>query len=91
MQRHNGFNLIVGDLVTNQVAYMTNRGDRPRNPLILQGGMHAISNNTLHDDTWPKAKLSIELLQVLFCLQLLVTCHNTTFIASNNVQMCKPI
>lgn len=64
-QEHNGFNLIVGDLVTKQLAYMTNRGDGPSCPILLSPGCHAISNSTLHEP-WPKVMRSTKLIQVLF-------------------------
>eukprot|EP00884_Botryococcus_braunii_P004613 jgi/Botrbrau1/14152/Bobra.182_3s0092.1 len=62
-EAHNGFNLIVGDLAANEVAYMTNRGSGPKEPTLLRSGIHALSNNTLHDDSWPKAQRSVQLLQ----------------------------
>ncbi len=68
LQAHNGFNLIVGDLATKEVAYMTNRGNGPREPVVLLPGIHAVSNNTLHDGSWPKAERSVQLLKVLCSL-----------------------
>lgn len=55
-QRHNGVNLVVGDLRTGRTAYVTNRGPEGavRGPRELARGLHALSNATL-DEAWPKA------------------------------------
>lgn len=54
-QRHNGFNLVVGDLRTRRAAYVTNRGPEGacRGPRELSPGLHALSNATLGEG-WPK-------------------------------------
>ena len=54
-QRHNGVNLVVGDLRTGRTAYVTNRGPggAARGPRELPLGLHALSNATL-DEPWPK-------------------------------------
>ena len=54
-QRHNGFNLVVGDLRTRRAAYVTNRGPEGacRGPRELPPGLHALSNATLGEG-WPK-------------------------------------
>ena len=56
-QRHNGVNLVVGDLRTGRAAYVTNRGPEGavRGPRELARGLHALSNATL-DEAWPKAR-----------------------------------
>ena len=56
-QRHNGVNLVVGDLRTGRAAYATNRGPEGagRGPRELARGLHALSNATL-DAAWPKAR-----------------------------------
>ena len=57
VQRHNGVNLVVGDLRTGRTAYVTNRGPEGpvRGPRELTRGLHALSNATL-DEAWPKAR-----------------------------------
>ena len=52
-QAYNGFNLVVGDLATGEVAYVSNRGGQA--PTLLQPGVHGISNGQLHSK-WPKVR-----------------------------------
>ncbi len=52
-QAYNGFNLVVGDLATSEVAYVSNRGGQA--PTLLQPGVHGISNGQLHSK-WPKVR-----------------------------------
>jgi len=54
---HNGFNLVVGDLVAAQVAYLTNRGPAEggrRGPRVLAPGVYGLSNATLDPPYWAK-------------------------------------
>ena len=57
VQRHNGVNLVVGDLRMGRTAYVTNRGPEGpvRGPREVSRGLHALSNATL-DEAWPKAR-----------------------------------
>jgi len=48
--RHNGFNLLVGDL--GDAAYASNRAS---GALLLQSGIHGLSNHLL-DSPWPKVE-----------------------------------
>ena len=50
-QAYNGFNLVVGDLASGEVAYVSNRGGQT--PTLLQPGVHGISNGQLQS-RWPK-------------------------------------
>lgn len=54
-QAYNGFNLIVGDLKTRKLAYITNRGkdEALEQPQELAPGVYGISNGVL-GDKWTK-------------------------------------
>jgi uncharacterized protein with NRDE domain len=51
---YNGFNLLVGDLRTVTLGYLSNRGGGPEG---LQPGIHGISNHLLNTP-WPKVERS---------------------------------
>lgn len=63
LQDHNGFNLIVGDIATKELAYLTNRGTGKKGPTPLHAGLHGISNGGL-SDRWVKVDRGMRLLQV---------------------------
>ena len=56
-QAFNGFNLVVGDLASGEVAYASNRGGQA--PVQLQPGAHGISNGQLHSQ-WPKVVVLLQ-------------------------------
>ncbi|KAF8059408.1 TANGO2 [Scenedesmus sp. PABB004] len=57
-----GFNLLVGDLATREVAYVSNRD--PRGPRALPPGCYGVSNGLLQE--WPKVRKGLaSLLSVL--------------------------
>ena len=51
-QAFNGFNLVVGDVTSGEVAFVSNRGEQA--PAFLRAGAYGISNGRL-DAGWPKA------------------------------------
>ena len=61
VQAHNGFNLVVGDLTMHEVAFVSNRGEQ--GPLLLQPGVHGVSNGSLRS-CWHKVQRSSASLQV---------------------------
>ena len=65
-QEHNGFNLVVGNLESEQVAYLTNRSDTAHAPVMLTPGLYGISNGVL-DSKWPKVERGKHTLQVDLC------------------------
>ena len=67
MQEYNGFNLVVGDISTKEIAYLTNRDQD--GPLKLVPGTYGISNGTLNS-AWPKVFRGKDALQVSSCLGL---------------------
>ena len=54
-QEYNGFNLCLADLVSGEIAYLTNRGKAAAGtgPLKLEHQLYGLSNGVLHD-LWPK-------------------------------------
>eukprot|EP00884_Botryococcus_braunii_P004614 jgi/Botrbrau1/14153/Bobra.182_3s0093.1 len=61
-QAYNGFNLVVGDAMSQEVAYLSNRGEKAGKPQVLRPGLHGLSNGTLYD-SWPKVETGLRLLQ----------------------------
>ncbi len=63
LQVYNGFNLVVGDMVSHQLAYLSNRAETGAQ--ALEPGLHGISNGVL-DSAWPKVeKGKLKLLDVM--------------------------
>ena len=48
---YNGFNIVVGDLRTSQMAYLNNVDCEPRH---LDPGLHGAANGDLNDSKWQK-------------------------------------
>lgn len=63
VQAYSGFNLVVGDVVSQEVAYLSNRGKHAGQPQMLDKGIYGLSNGSLHD-SWPKVETGVQLLQV---------------------------
>lgn len=57
-------NLIVGDMSTGEVAYVTNRNPTDDKPALLSKGIYAISNGNL-SSSWPKTEKGKRHLQVI--------------------------
>ena len=55
VQAYNGYNLVVGDLVTKEVAYLTNRGGPP-GVISLNPGVHGLSNGVMGQPYWTKVR-----------------------------------
>lgn len=57
MQAYNGMNLLVGNLRSHSVAYLTNRGsgNSSKGPQALEPGVYGISNGVL-GDPWVKVR-----------------------------------
>lgn len=74
----NGFNLIVGDVCSMSMVYITNR---PKDESIQQvpPGIHVLSNAKL-DTPWPKVRLICEwkYLMMKFCIdvQMILTSND---------------
>lgn len=68
MQEYNGFNMVVGDLRTMEVAYMTNRGENQQ-PVSLQPGLHGISNGSSLQQEWVKVQRGKSILQDILGLK----------------------
>ncbi|XP_022102091.1 transport and Golgi organization protein 2 homolog isoform X2 [Acanthaster planci] len=54
---YNGFNLITVEFRKNRsidANYYTNYGPETTHPIKLKPGIHAFSNHTIHDTSWPK-------------------------------------
>lgn len=57
VQAYNGMNLLVGNLRSHSVAYLTNRGsgNSSKGPQALEPGVYGISNGVL-GDPWVKVR-----------------------------------
>lgn len=66
VQEMNGFNLVVGDVLANDVAYTSNRGQCLSGPVKLAPGLYGLSNDNL--DQWPKVQTGKKKLMVRACL-----------------------
>jgi uncharacterized protein with NRDE domain len=57
--QYNGFNLILADISSKSMVYLTNR-PKPENFIVMEvtPGMHVLSNASL-DSPWPKVILSV--------------------------------
>ena len=63
LQVYNGFNLVVGDMVSHQLAYISNRAETGAQ--ALEPGLHGISNG-MRNSAWPKVeKGKLKLLDVV--------------------------
>jgi len=63
---HNGFNLVVGDVASGVVAYLTNRGPGQRGkPILLGPGVHGMSNGTLGGAPWAKVDRGVAEIEAL--------------------------
>ena len=67
-QEYNGFNMVVGDLCTMEIAYMTNRGEHQQ-PIPLQPGLHGISNGSSLQQEWAKVQRGKSILQGILGLE----------------------
>ncbi|KAK9838874.1 hypothetical protein WJX74_005036 [Apatococcus lobatus] len=67
-QEYNGFNMVVGDLCTSEVGYVTNRGQHQQ-PIPLQPGLHGISNGSSLQQEWTKVQRGKSILQDILGLQ----------------------
>lgn len=65
VQAYMGFNLIVGDVLSQEVAYLSNRGKHSGLPQVLRKGIYGLSNGSLHD-MWPKVHTGVQLLRVRY-------------------------
>ena len=63
LQGQAGFNLVVGDMKSGEVAYTTNRDPSSLGPLRLKAGVYGISNGVL-SSKWPKTEKGRSQLQV---------------------------
>ncbi|KAL3830520.1 hypothetical protein ACJIZ3_019322 [Penstemon smallii] len=65
--QYNGFNLIVGDIATKSMVYVSNRPKgEPVSVQQVPPGIHVLSNATFNSKPWPKA----ERLEMSFKLQI---------------------
>ena len=76
VQEYNGFNLVVGDLSTGDVAYLTNREDD--GIVRLVPGTYGISNAALNC-AWPKVFTGKDALQVRLGLENASLCSHAAF------------
>lgn len=65
LQEHSGFNLVVGDMQTGEVAYVTNRDANLSSPQLLPKGIYGLSNGVL-SSKWHKSEKGKSQLKVSF-------------------------
>ncbi|XP_076920037.1 uncharacterized protein LOC143581049 [Bidens hawaiensis] len=68
--QYNGFNLLIADIMSNNMVYVTNRLNEDKcNMTTVEPGVHVLSNASL-DTPWPKC--SSVLTNMLFSIHLIV-------------------